>query len=184
MRVDSIEQAIRASALAPVHSEDAGYRVAIAIAYDNLSLGLNVIADSVNPWMLTRDAWRDAGRRAGADVLEIEIVCLDQAEHRTRVETRSPSVPGLIAPDWKAVIERDYRPWDRARLVIQTSGRAPGACVDELLAAAQGADASGDGGDRLQSMRRAAMVDASPGALLMDTDPPAPLRRRAIKVAR
>ena len=55
--------------------DDAGYRAAYAVAEDNLRLGHDVIGDSVNPWMLTRDAWRAVGMRAGARVVEVETVC-------------------------------------------------------------------------------------------------------------
>lgn len=65
LRVDSIEQAIRDAGVVPGSLDDAGYRAAYAVAGDNLLLGLDVVADSVNPWMLTRNAWRDAGLRAG-----------------------------------------------------------------------------------------------------------------------
>ena len=37
---------------------DSGYRAAYAVAEDNLRLGHVVIADSVNPWPVTREAWR------------------------------------------------------------------------------------------------------------------------------
>src|SRR5690242_12492961 len=72
LRVDSIEQAIvDAGADDPA---DAGYRACYAVAQDNLRLGRDVIGDSVNPWMLTRDAWRDAGLAAGAKVIEVEVI--------------------------------------------------------------------------------------------------------------
>jgi predicted kinase len=128
LRVDSIEQAIRASGVAEA-LDDAGYRVGYSIAEDNLRLGLTIIADSVNPWMLTRNAWRDAGLRAGARVVEIEIVCSDAQEHRRRVEARPSEIPGLILPDWEKTIRRDYRPWDRERIVIDSAGRSVGECV-------------------------------------------------------
>src|ERR1700729_2499064 len=70
LRIDSIEQAIRKSSAGTGSVDDAGYRAAYAVAEDNLRLGRVVIGDSVNPWMLTRDAWRDAGLRAGAHVVE------------------------------------------------------------------------------------------------------------------
>jgi predicted kinase len=89
LRIDSIEQAIRESALAPASVDDAGYRVAYAVAEDNLRLGRDVIGDSVNGWMLTRNAWRDVGLRAGAQVVEVEILCTDLDEHRRRIETRA-----------------------------------------------------------------------------------------------
>src|SRR5258707_8624011 len=70
LRIDSIEQAIRESGVVPGSLDDAGYRAAYAVAEDNLLLGHDVIGDSVNPWMLTRDAWRACGERAGAGVVE------------------------------------------------------------------------------------------------------------------
>jgi predicted kinase len=133
LRVDSVEQAIRDSGVVPGPIDDAGYRVLYALAYDNLLVGCDVIADSVNPWMLTRDAWRDIGVRAGAEVIEIEVVCTDSEEHRNRIETRSGDVPGLVLPDWQAVIERDYHPWDRDRVLVDTAGRDISACIESLL---------------------------------------------------
>src|SRR5271169_1501608 len=102
--------------------EDAGYRAADAVAEDNLRLGRDVIGDSVNDWMLTRNAWRDVGFRAGAKVVEVEILSTDRDEHRRRVEARASEVLGLILPDWQAVIERDYHSWDRDHVTIDTAG--------------------------------------------------------------
>jgi predicted kinase len=135
LRIDSIEQAIRESGAVPGSPGDAGYRAAYAVAEDNLRLGRDVIGDSVNPWMLTRNAWRDAGLRAGAQVVEVEIVCSDIEQHRRRLETRTSEVPGLILPDWQAVIGRDYHPWDRDRLTIDTAGRSVTDCIYLVLAA-------------------------------------------------
>lgn len=134
LRIDSIEQAIRASGVVPGSLDDAGYRAACAVAEDNLRLGRTVIADCVNPWPQSRDAWRDAGLRAGARVVEIEVICSDAAEHRRRVEGRSAEVPGLALPDWAAVTARDYRPWNRPRAVVDTAGRTVPACVAEIAA--------------------------------------------------
>ena len=62
----------------PGSLDDAGYRAAYAVAQNNLRLGRDVIGDSVNPWMLTRNAWRDVGLRVGAQVSsEVETVCTD-----------------------------------------------------------------------------------------------------------
>jgi predicted kinase len=135
LRADSIEQAIRDSGVVPGSLNDAGYRAAYAVAADNLALGRTVVADSVNPWMLTRDAWRQVGARAGVEVVEIEVVCSDREEHRRRVETRTTDVPGLELPSWHAVSTRDYRPWERERTVIDTAGQSEAACVAAALAA-------------------------------------------------
>jgi predicted kinase len=56
VRIDSVEQAIRDSETVSNPLNDAGYRVAYAVAEDNLRLGRTVISDSVNPIQLTRDA--------------------------------------------------------------------------------------------------------------------------------
>lgn len=132
LRIDTIETAI-AGADTPIADE--GYRAAHGVAADNLRLGLDVVGDSVNPWMETRDAWRDAGRAAGAEVIEVEVTCSDQAEHRRRVETRDADVPGLTPPTWRDVIDRDYRPWTRDRIIVDTAGRDLDACVAEVMAA-------------------------------------------------
>lgn len=135
LRVDSVEQAIRESGVVAASLDDAGYRAAYAVAQDNLRLGRDVIGDSVNPWMLTRNAWRDSGVHASARVVEVETLCTDLDEHRRRIETRAGEVPGLILPDWPAVVARDYHPWDRDHLTIDTAGRSVTTCIALVLAA-------------------------------------------------
>ena len=135
LRIDSIEQAIRNSGGMPGSLDEAGYRAAYAVAEDNLRLGYDVIGDSVNPWMLTRDAWRAVGIRAGARVVEVETVCSDQDEHRRRVESRTSEVSGLVLPDWEAVLGRDYHAWDRDHVTVDTAKRNVATCVDQIIAA-------------------------------------------------
>ncbi|MDH4384937.1 MAG: AAA family ATPase [Caulobacter sp.] len=138
LRIDSLEQAIRDAGIVQGSLDDAGYRAAHAVARDNLGLGRDVVADCVNPWMLTRNAWRDTGLGADARVFEIETVCSDPKEHRRRLETRAAEVPGLVLPDWAAVANRDYHPWDRDRLIIDTAGLSVSACIDRVLASLPG----------------------------------------------
>jgi Predicted kinase len=69
LRIDSIEQAVKASGVLRSTIDDGGYCAAQAVAADNLEVGRTVIADCVNPWMLTRDAWRDVGRKRGGRAL-------------------------------------------------------------------------------------------------------------------
>jgi predicted kinase len=135
VRVDSIEQAILESHLSPQSVEDAGYRVGYAVAEDNLRLGRAVIADSVNPWTATRESWLRVANRAQVAVVEVEIECSDPAEHRRRVEERFGDLPGLPALTWQEVVDRDYRPWGREHLVIDTAGRTVEQCVSILRAA-------------------------------------------------
>lgn len=129
VRVDSIEQAIRQSGGGVVSLDDVGYRVGYAVAEDNLRLGRTVIADSVNPLQITRDAWVEVANRAQVGVVEIEITCSDPHEHRRRLETRTTDVSGLRPPTWSEVVAREYDPWDRERIVIDT---LPGSLQDQV----------------------------------------------------
>jgi len=134
VRIDSIEQALRESGVIKDALNDAGYRAAYAIAEDNLRLGRTVIADCVNPLQLTRDAWVAVAERAGASAVEIEITCSDANEHRRRVESRASDVPGLRLPTWDEVIFREYHPWDREHLVIDTAVLTPEQSVATIRA--------------------------------------------------
>jgi predicted kinase len=129
VRVDSIEQVLRRAGLVV---EGEGYAVAHAVAEDNLRVGQAVIADCVNPWPLTRDEWRAIAERAGVPVLEVEVACSDVDEHRRRVESRDADILGHRLPTWREVMERDYRAWDRARLVIETSRQTVQESIDQI----------------------------------------------------
>jgi predicted kinase len=135
VRIDSIELAIRESGVMVVSLDDAGYRAGYAVAEDNLRLGHVVIADSVNPLPITRDAWLHVANRAGVPAVEIEVVCSDQREHHRRVERRLSETPAPSGPTWDEVISRDYRAWDRQHIVIDTANRTAGQCADILRAA-------------------------------------------------
>jgi predicted kinase len=132
IRIDSIEDAIRASGVTVVSLDDAGYRVAYAVAEDNLRLGLSVLADSVNSLPVTRTAWIDVARRAGVRVVEVEIRCSDPDEHRRRVEGRLVQAGG---PTWREVCERDYLPWPSATVVVDTATLTVERAVAQLRSA-------------------------------------------------
>lgn len=108
LRIDTIEQRLREFGITV---EGEGYLMAYQLAAENLKLGLSVIADSVNPISLTRQAWCDVAAEAGGEAINIEIICSDPEEHRTRVEQRKVNVPGLVLPTWQQVLEREYDPW-------------------------------------------------------------------------
>ena len=135
LRIDSIEAAIRRSTRhAALPMDDAGYQVGYAVAEDNLRLGHTVIADSVNPWPETRDAWVLVARRADVRAFEFEIVCSDPAEHERRVTARQPDVDGARPVTWQQVLARDYRHWHRAPLLIDTARQTPLESVEAILA--------------------------------------------------
>lgn len=119
LRIDTIEQAVRDAGLL---RGPEGYLIAYAVAGDNLGIGRDVVADSVNPLSITRNAWRDVAERGKSGFVEIEVVCSDAAEHRSRIETRSTDIPNLRLPTWPDVVKREYEPWDRSHIIIDTSG--------------------------------------------------------------
>jgi predicted kinase len=135
LRIDTIEQAMRDSAAMSQPINDEGYCVAYVVAEDNLRLGRTVIADSVNPIQLSRDAWIGVAHRAYARAVEVEVVCSDPQLHRQRVETRSVDIRGLKLPTWEQVISREYEPWEREHIVIDTAGRSVADSIEELRGA-------------------------------------------------
>ena len=135
LRIDTLELALVRSGLVKKQWDlgPAGYIAGYALAADNLRQGLSVVADSVNPLKITRDAWRDVALQEDVDYLEIELICSDAEQHRKRVECRSSDIPGLVLPDWQAVINRQYEPWDREHLVLDTATLQVGEAVEEIL---------------------------------------------------
>ena len=131
IRVDTIEQALRD--LCGVEVEAEGYQLAYRIAMDNLRVGLSVVADSCNPIEVTRREWELVALDAGASHMNIEVVCSDIRQHRSRVESRLSDVPGLKLPSWSDVTSREYHQWTTHRLVIDTAGQLPQESQAELL---------------------------------------------------
>ncbi|KAB0572561.1 AAA family ATPase [Brucella pituitosa] len=135
LRIDTIENAIVA---ADVLSQPgtAGYLTAYRLAADNLAIGHTVIADSVNPLKITRDAYGSVAISAKVPLTEVEIICSDLAEHKRRVETRREKSQDPSHPTWSSVQSREYAPWDRSRLVIDTASvstnDAVGLIVEQL----------------------------------------------------
>lgn len=132
LRIDTLEQGLR-DICGMSKIDGKGYDLAHRVARENLRLGNTVIADSVNPWPLTREAWNKVAEEAGVPFINIEVACSDNDEHKRRIETRGSSVPGLKLPTWKEVTERDYRPWDSHRIQLNTSGKSIENCVQDLL---------------------------------------------------
>ena len=146
LRVDRIEQAIvdwspLSHPLGPV-----GYAVAHALALEQLQLGLDVIVECVNPLAVTRDGWLGTAATADAALIEVEVICSDQTEHRRRVETRTSDVEGLAKPTWTEVVEREYEPWTRERLVIDSTTTSPENAADRIAAEMTSARTGNAGG--------------------------------------
>jgi len=134
LRVDTIEAAMKISTLKIHPAEDAGYVVAVAIAKDNLALGFDVIADTVNPIEITRNMWADAAADTNASLMNVVIVCSDKTEHQRRVETRASDICGLVVPSWEAVQAREYHEWSSPCIIVNSALSTPVECAREIVA--------------------------------------------------
>lgn len=131
LRIDTIEQAIRDLFCVAVEAE--GYRLSYRVASDNLANGLSVVADSCSPITHTRREWNEIALNAGAQFIDIEVVCSDLNEHQNRVENRNSEIPGLQMPTWQQVRCREYHPWDSDRITIDTASKSIADSLEELL---------------------------------------------------
>ncbi|WP_370639679.1 2-C-methyl-D-erythritol 4-phosphate cytidylyltransferase [Allobranchiibius sp. GilTou73] len=134
LRVDVIEQAVVDSGLEQHPVGEVGYRVSYELAAHHLHLGMTVVADMVNGVPYARDAWRDLAAGRGVRLLEVELFCSDQDEHRRRASTRVGDIEGMPQPSWEQIQEREYHPW-QPDLRIDTAAHSPGRIADTILAA-------------------------------------------------
>jgi predicted kinase len=128
LRIDTIESAIVATLMA-YRDNPVGYVVAERVAADQLIAGRDVVADAVNGVAAARAGWVALAARTGAALRFVEVRCSDVAEHRRRVETREPEMPGQGVPTWEQVLRRRYEPWPPelpGRLVVDNIGDAAG----------------------------------------------------------
>jgi hypothetical protein len=65
----------------------------------------------------------------------VELVCSDRAEHERRATTRTVDIPDLVLPTWADILAREYEPWDRAHVVLDTAGKSPEDTVAALCEA-------------------------------------------------
>jgi predicted kinase len=147
VRVDRIEQAIVAWSPLSRPLGPVGYAVAYELALEQLRLGLDVIVECVNPVVVTREGWVRTAATASSALVEVEVICSDEAEHRRRVETRTSDVDGLSKPTWSAVLRREYEPWTRERLVIDSTTTSPEEAANRI-ATEMGSARAGSGRPR------------------------------------
>lgn len=133
LRVDTVEQAIRSVSEQSKKIGPEGYFVLYELARENLQLGSTVVTDSVNDINLVRNTFRDIAISLNVPFLEVEILCSDKTQHRYRVENRLSDIPGLTPPGWEQVQRRDYEPWEREHLQLDTAILSATECVDTIL---------------------------------------------------
>jgi predicted kinase len=130
-RIDTIEQGIIDLCSFRVQGE--GYRLTYRIAEDNLLNGNSVVADSCNPWKMTRDEWENVALKCNSHFVNIEVVCSDKVEWKQRVDTRISEINGLVLPTWEQIQKREYHVWDKDHVVIDTAHKTVAACLEELF---------------------------------------------------
>ena len=134
VRIDAIEAALWSAGLPAQEPTGLGaYVAAEAVAEGSLDAGCSVVIDAVNPIELARQAWRRLAERTAAPLSVIEVVCSDEAEHRRRVESRTPDLEGHRVPTWREVAEREYEPWHEPRLRVDTAVEDADASVERIL---------------------------------------------------
>ena len=133
LRIDTIEQALAQSSQRIPSDSDAGYEAAYKVARENLSLGNDVVADCVNPILLSRQAWEVIAHDTGAELIQVEVVCRDMVEHRRRIGSRSSDIKGHRLPTWDDVRKSDYEPWTTDRIVIDTAHESVNRSFSKLL---------------------------------------------------
>ena len=131
LRIDTVEQALRD--LCDFNVQGEGYRLAYRVAADNLKLGMNVIADSCNPWNLTRLEWQNVAIENGADFVNIEVICSNPAEHQRRAENRRSEVENLQLPSWQQIQNREYHEWTGDVISIDTADKSIEESFAELV---------------------------------------------------
>ena len=131
LSVDPIEAAMWRSGLAPATTGIAAYRVAETLASENLSQGLSVIVDAVNPVEEARAMWRHLSDQHAVCLKVVEVICSDEAIHQRRIKTRVRNIQGMPEISWDRVLQRkaEFTPWEDDRLVLD-SATAP---VDALI---------------------------------------------------
>jgi predicted kinase len=133
LRIDTIETAIKRLGLLGDDADKAGYLIAYEIAKDNLLLGQNVIADSVNPIDETRNSWKSVAKAASSKFLDVEIICSDTAKHKRNIENRTSDIEGQKLPSWQEVQNRNYTPKTHSDLVVDTAKLSNSECINKII---------------------------------------------------
>ena len=133
IRIDTIEQELKNCGVENLFDES--YKIAFALAHDNLKNGLCVVADSTNPVKESREGWVNIAVKACSPYTEIEILCSNKTEHKNRVESRISDIPNLVLPNWESVVCREYQLWETPRVVLDTANKTPEQSKKELRSA-------------------------------------------------
>ena len=121
--VDPIESSIIKSGI--VKSFETGlaaYLIAETLASEQLSLGLSVIIDAVNPVSQAREMWKNLSLKHNAKLIIIECT-LNSNLHKKRLSSRIRNLHGIPEVTWEYVknVRKEYSPWEEKGLVLDTA---------------------------------------------------------------
>lgn len=134
LRIDTIEDGLRASHARPPDIMDAGYTIAEAMAKEALALNYSVVADAVFGEGFLRTPWQTMAEVFDIPVTWVEVTCSDLAEHQARIEARHTS-GRRYGTDWAKVVARRCDPRPDPGFTIDTAGRTTDDCTAEILSA-------------------------------------------------
>jgi len=136
VRIDALEAGLVTTGLVEAGADvgPAGYGLALAVADSCLAAGTDVVVDAVFPVAASREPFTALAQRYGTPIRWVRLVCADAAEHRRRVEERTPDLPGAGVVDWAAVQGRETDEWTEPHAVVDTAAGDPVAAVLRVLA--------------------------------------------------
>ncbi|WP_305786205.1 AAA family ATPase [Symbioplanes lichenis] len=108
--VDAVDAALRVYDVSEPRPGHAAYGVVAALAETQLTLGLSVIIDAVNPVAATRRMWTELAERLDVPLRVVEVVCGDEDVLRRRRSSRGETGGGPV----------EYEPYLGPRIVVDT----------------------------------------------------------------
>lgn len=134
LRIDEIEFAIQQYNNSSAKIGAIGYEIAFSLALSNLKLGNTVVVDNVNPILESRMKWKQIAQMARVKIIEIEIICSDEQEHKKRIEERTSDIENFKLPNWASVQMHEYELRTDKRLIIDTAKLPPDNALAQIEA--------------------------------------------------
>jgi len=132
LRIDTIDDGLQASALAPFDVMDGAYAVARALASDALALDQCVVADAVHWTTATVTPWASVAAAADVACHWIEVTCA-KPELDARLEARRAG-GWKVGEDWDAIVARTMDPIANPTVRLDTTGGDIEATFTHLIA--------------------------------------------------
>lgn len=130
----TIDAGLGGATLAIDPADDLASMVAFGLARDNLSHGRSVLVECINPTEASLSSWRTVAAQTDQPIMEIEVLCSDEADYRRRVQARLDANAYTPAAFEQMASRRST--WSGPRFPIDTAKRDPASCAAEIIASA------------------------------------------------